>query len=215
MKKLLSIILSAFMLFTLGACAGNTQNNSVNQTDKPAAEAVKESDEASDKNDTVDGEKALVAYFSNTGNTEGMAEYIAEIIGGDLFEIVPEEPYTDEDLNYNDSSSRSSLEMNDPSSRPAISSVVEDMEQYNTIYIGYPIWWGDAPRIISTFLESYDFSGKNIIPFCTSASSGIGTSAENLQSLTADAEWYDGRRFAASASKNDVEAWIDNLNLIK
>ena len=116
MKKLLSIILSAFMLFALGACAGTTQNDGASQTNEPTAEAIG----ASNENDAADRKKTLVAYFSNTGNTEGIAEYIAEIIGGDLFEIVPEDPYTDEDLDYNDSSSRSSLEMNDPSSRPAI-----------------------------------------------------------------------------------------------
>lgn len=164
--------------------------------------------------DPMPGEhKILVAYFSATNTTEKIAGYIAEELPADLYEIVPEIPYTLADLNYGDSSSRTSIEMNDPNARPAISGSIEDMGQYDTVFLGYPIWWGEAPRIISTFLESYDFSGKTIIPFCTSASSGIGSSATNLHSLTNGADWRDGRRFGSGATQDDMVAWVNSLGL--
>lgn len=157
--------------------------------------------------------KILVAYFSATNTTEKIAGYIADELPADLYEIVPEIPYTSADLNYGDSSSRTSIEMNDPNARPAISGSVENMGQYETVFLGFPIWWGKAPRIISTFLESYDFTGKTIIPFCTSASSGIGSSAKNLHNLTNGAKWHDGRRFGGSASRSNVAAWAKNIDL--
>lgn len=159
------------------------------------------------------GNHVLVAYFSATNTTEKIAGYIADGLNADLYEIVPEVPYTSADLNYNNSSSRTTIEMNDPDSRPAISGSVSDMRQYDVVFIGYPIWWGEAPRIISTFLESYDFSGKKVIPFCTSGSSGIGSSASNLHSLADRAEWLSGRRFGSSASRNDMIEWVNSLGL--
>ena len=131
----------------------------------------------------------------------------------DLYEIIPQIPYTDEDLNYGDDSSRTSLELNDPSARPAISGNIENMDEYDVVFIGYPIWWGEAPRIINTFLESYDFSGKTIIPFCTSGSSGIGSSAQEIQNSTENAVWMDGHRFGAGATESDVRSWIDGLEV--
>ena len=159
------------------------------------------------------GKKVLIAYFSATNNTENIANHLNEILDADLYEIVPEQPYTADDLNYNDSSSRSSQEMNDPDSRPVISGSVENMEQYDVIFLGYPIWWGEAPRIINTFLESYDLSGKTIAPFCTSASSPLGSSATKLQDLTGSATWLEGQRFSGGASVSDVQSWVDSLNL--
>ncbi len=153
----------------------------------------------------------LVAYFSCTGNTEKIAGYISEITGGEKYEIMPEQPYTEEDLNYGSSSSRTAAENSDPHARPAISGSVENMEKYDVVYLGYPIWYGSAPKIIYTFLESYDFSGKTIIPFCTSASSSIGSSAKNLHSLAASAIWNDGKRFPINAAKGEVETWINGL----
>ncbi len=153
--------------------------------------------------------KTLVVYFSNTGNTKTIAEYISEELGADLFEIIPAVPYTSADLDYNDSSSRSTIEQNDSSSRPEIANTVENMEQYDTIYLGYPIWWGRAPQIMSTFLESYDFDGKTIVPFCTSASSGIGSSDTNLHGLTSPGtNWLAGRRFSGGASRDVVAEWL-------
>lgn len=155
--------------------------------------------------------KTLVVYFSCTGTTELVAEYITEILGADSYQIVPEDPYTEADLAYY-TNGRADQEQNDPDVRPAISGGVENMDEYDTIILGYPIWHGQAPRIISTFLESYDFSGKTIVPFCTSHSSGIGSSADNLHVLCADSTlWMEGRRFEAGTSKKNnrgMALWI-------
>ena len=157
--------------------------------------------------------RVLVAYFSATNTTKPLAEYIADGLDADLYEIVPETPYTSADLNYNNSSSRATVEMNDPNARPAISGNVSNMEQYDIIFIGYPIWWGQAPRIVSTFFESYDFSGKTIVPFCTSGSSGIGSSATNLHSLTYGAHWVNGQRFGGGTSRSTMIQWVNGLGL--
>lgn len=152
----------------------------------------------------------LVAYFSCTGTTRPLAEYAAEYLKADLYEIRPEEPYTSADLNYSNSSSRTTREQNDPQARPAISGKVENMAQYRTVVLAYPIWWGQAPKIISTFLESYDFAGKTIVPFCTSGSSPIGSSASNLHSLTdSSARWKSGRRFAGGTSRETIIQWLN------
>ena len=131
-----------------------------------------------------EGADVLVAYFSATGNTENIAEHLVSILDADLYEIVPQVPYTFEDLDYSNSDCRANREQNDPTARPAISGGVEDLEDYEVIFLGYPIWWGDAPKIIPTFLETYDFDGKTIVPFCTSGSSSIGSSADDLDALT-------------------------------
>ena len=155
----------------------------------------------------------LVVYFSATGTTKGIAEKLADGIDADIYEIVPEIPYTDADLDYHDNKSRSTIEMNDASARPAILGLIESIEQYDTIFIGYPIWWGEAPRIMCTFVESLDFSGKTIVPFCTSASSGVGSSATNLEKLTSGANWLAGKRFSGSESADTVMDWVNGLNL--
>lgn len=157
---------------------------------------------------------ALVVYFSCTGNTAQIAEMIAGHMDADLYAIVPEIPYTAEDLNYGNASSRANAEQNDPLSRPAISGEMAPIAEYDTIFLGYPIWWGKAPKIISTFLESHDFSGKTIVPFCTSGSSGIGSSDVNLHGLCTDTtRWLPGTRFPASASPENVGAWLDGLGI--
>ncbi|MDE5575761.1 MAG: flavodoxin [Oscillospiraceae bacterium] len=161
----------------------------------------------------VQESKILVAYFSATNTTKGVAEHIANGLNADIYEIVPETPYTAADLNYNDSKSRSTIEMNDPNARPAISGSVENMGQYDIIFIGYPIWWGEAPRIVSTFMESYDFSGKTIVPFCTSGGSGMGSSAKNLEKLTSGAEWLTGKRLNGGDSQDTVMKWVNSLEL--
>ena len=156
---------------------------------------------------------AIVAYFSATNTTERIAEHIGSILNGTLYEITPEQPYTSADLNYNDSDSRSIREQRDAAARPAISGSVENMEQYDIVFLGYPIWNGQAPKIISTFLESHDLSGKTIVPFCTSHSSGIGSSAANLHTLATDANWLNGSRFAEGTDCSTVETWVNGLNL--
>ncbi len=138
-------------------------------------------------------DKVLVAVFSSSGVTKRVGQEIARISGGDFFEIVPEEKYTNADLNYMNSRSRSSVEMKDPASRPEIAGNVADMDSYDTVIIGYPIWWGLAPRIIETFLESYDFSGKAIVPFCTSGGSGVGRSDSALhKNVSGNVKWAQG-----------------------
>jgi len=172
--------------------------------------------EPADTENEISGEdqKVLVAYFSATGNTKALAEYAADALGADLYEIVPEEPYTEEDLNYNDPSTRATVEQNDKNARPAISGSVENMEQYEIVFLAFPIWWGEEPRIMDTFVESYDFSGKTVIPFCTSGSSGLGSSGSNLQGLSSgDATWLDGERLGSSSSREDMVDWINGLGL--
>lgn len=154
--------------------------------------------------------KTLVVYFSRTGNTKPLAQYASEILGADIFEIEAAVPYTDADIAYY-TNCRADQEQNDPTARPEISGYVESMDSYSTIILAYPIWHGQAPKIIYTFLESYDFSGKTIIPFCTSASSGIGSSASNLHSLAPDAIWEDGRRFPAGTTKETIAEWLSEF----
>ena len=151
--------------------------------------------------------KALVAYFSASGVTKKLSENLAGAIGADLFEIVPETLYTDDDLNWRDKNSRSSVEMNDRSCRPAISSKVENMAQYDVVFIGFPVWWYREPSIIDTFAESYDFGGKTIVPFATSGTSGIGESGKNIGELAKDAHVFDGKRFKANASAEELKDW--------
>ena len=154
----------------------------------------------------------LVAYFSNTGTTEKIAKQIVDITGADIYKIEASEPYTEADLQYY-TNGRADKEQADPNARPAIADNISNMEQYDTVFLGYPIWHGQAPKIIYTFLESYDFSGKTIIPFCTSHSSGIGSSDTNLHSLAESAEWISGRRFSGSASQTEISQWVDSLDL--
>ena len=155
--------------------------------------------------------KILVAYFSASGETERLAKTVAEAAGGDLFEIEPAERYTAADLNWNDKRSRSTIEMNDAASRPAIAGRVANMEQYDTVFVGFPIWWYQAPRIIETFLESYDFSGKTVIPFATSGGSGMGRSAELLAPSCPGAKLDSGKRLSSRESAASVKAWIAQL----
>ena len=198
------------MVLSLAACTGGNEPADNGGNTEPSQSHT---EEAIAPNTTPAGSKILVAYFSATNNTEGVAQQLANGLGADLYEITPEKPYTDEDLAYGNSNSRSSVEMNDPAARPAISGSVENMEQYDVVFIGYPIWWGEAPQIISTFIESYDFSGKTIVAFCTSASSGFGNSDSALRSAAKGAKWLDGHRFAAGASADEVMAWANGLGI--
>ena len=159
--------------------------------------------------------KNLVAVFSARGSTKWVAEKLANVVEGDLYEIEPEEPYTAEDLDWTNPKSRSSIEMKENRSfRPPIKGEEENIENYDTIYLGFPIWWYVAPTIVNTFLESYDFSGKTIIPFATSGSSGMGNTVNELKpSCSDDAIFIDGKRFPSSVSEDELKSWIDNLNI--
>ena len=151
--------------------------------------------------------KKLVAYFSASGTTAKVAKKMAEAIGADLFEIKPEKPYTGADLNWQNKNSRSSVEMNDRSSRPAIAVKAADMPQYDVVFVGFPVWWYREPSIIDTFMESYDFAGKTVIPFATSGGSGLGDSAANMQKLAKGAKVVNGKCFSGSASAEELKAW--------
>lgn len=151
--------------------------------------------------------KVLIAYFSASGVTKKLAATLAEATGGDLFEIVPAEPYTKSDLNWMNPKSRSSVEMKDRSSRPAIASKIDNMSSYDAVFVGFPVWWYREPSIIDTFAEEYDFNGKTIIPFATSGSSGIGPSGENIAALAKGAKVFPGERFKASASVDEMRSW--------
>ena len=155
----------------------------------------------------------LVIYFSRTGNTEKIAEYLIDITNADSYVIEAAVPYSDADIKYQDDNCRANKEQNDKSVRPEIANPIASIDSHDTIFLGYPIWWGQEPRIIDTFLESYDFSDKTVIPFCTSASSGIATSEKNIKALVPIGNQLEGRRFSASATKEDVKAWYDTLPL--
>ena len=157
--------------------------------------------------------KSLVAYFSASGVTAKLAKALAAAVGGDLHEIQPVHPYTAADLDWMDKSSRSSVEMNDKSCRPAIANKVSNMEEYDIVYIGFPIWWYVAPRIVQTFLEAYDLKGKTVVPFATSGSSGMGNTNEELEPSCPGAVLKEGRRFKASAGEEELKGWIKGLGL--
>lgn len=163
--------------------------------------------------DTPTDGDTLVVYFSRTGNTEKIAEYLIEIADADSYVIEAAVPYTDEDIRYQDDSCRASQEQNDKTVRPEIANPIASIDDYDTIFLGYPIWWGEEPRIIDTFLESYDFSDKTVIPFCTSGSSGISTSEKNISELVPICNQLAGKRFSASATKDDVKEWYETLEL--
>ena len=159
-------------------------------------------------------QKTLVAYFSCTGFTKKVAQSLSEVVEGELYEITPAIPYTPSDLNWKDSNSRSSIEMKNKSSRPAISGKIDDFDSFNVVFVGFPIWWYIAPTIINTFLESYDFSDKTVIPFCTSGSSGVGETDRYLQSsCSKQTKWHPAKRFPTNVDKNTLSLWVNSLNL--
>lgn len=156
-----------------------------------------------------------MVYYSATGNTEQVANYIADAAGGDLFELEPAEPYTDDDLNWTDDNSRVSQEHEDESLRDVelVSTTVDNWESYDTVFIGYPIWWGIAAWPVDSFVENNDFTGKTVIPFATSASSGMGESGQLLEEMAGTGEWQEGERFRSGADEADVQEWVNGLGL--
>lgn len=223
MKKIISLLLMLSICVLCVSCGTkneSTKNKIANDTEADLENSKVESKITENASQTTEsaasaesstGNNTLVVYFSVTGNTKSIAESIADGLQADIYEIVPKEPYTEADLDYNDNNSRSTLEMNDSSARPEISGTIENFEQYNTIFLGYPIWWGEAPRILDTFVESYDFTGKTIIPFCTSASSVIGSSADTLKNLAESGNWLEGKRFNGGVSKDKVMEWANQF----
>ena len=157
----------------------------------------------------------LITYFSVTNNTKKLANYAKEHLSCETFEIVPEQAYTSQDINYNNSDCRANKEQQDDSARPAIKNKLDDLSKFDTIILGFPIWWGQAPKIMYTFIESYNFEGKTILPFCTSGSSPIRSSATNLSKSAPKANWLEGKRFASSTSKEEIGKWLDDIIEVK
>lgn len=219
MKKLTALFLSLAMVVGLAACSSGAPSSSESSAPETSVpQATSESDETSSvgsENTDADTSKTLVVYFSASGNTEEAANYIAQITGGDLFELKPAAPYTNDDLNWTDDNSRVSQEYYDESLRDVelTSDTVENWDSYDTVLIGYPIWWGIAAWPVNTFVKANDFTGKTVIPFCTSASSGLGQSGDLLAELAGTGDWQDGQRFRSSVSEADVQEWLDGLNL--
>ena len=238
MKKTILILIAALLILCLAAC-GNPEKTEPAETKAPAESAAEvasgkstpmpenaengapestEAPEAFGKPESVpspdsteEHSDTLVVYFSATGTTKGVAEKIAAITDADLYEITAAEPYSADDLNYNDRNSRSTKEQNDKSARPEIGSESLDLSGYTTVFIGFPIWWGEEPRIMDTFAESCSFDGITVIPFCTSSSSGIGRSGPNMEALAGSGTWLDGKRFSGSVSEADLRSWIEGL----
>ena len=217
MKKIIALLTALVLILAFAGCAaGNTGSRSQAETKAEeatnAVETIKESDAtAASKNDTGSS-KTLVVYFSATGTTKGVAEQIASATGAETYEITAAQKYTEDDLNWHDQNSRTTKEQNDKTVRPEIGSEKINLDGYDTIFIGFPIWWGEEPRIMDTFVESYDFNGKTMIPFCTSGGSGIGSSGDNLKANAGSGNWLEGERLSSSS---DIEGWIKGLNLAK
>lgn len=224
-KRLLSCVLAGSLALALAACtqqsAGGSSagNQSTDQSADQSREVVSSAAQsaAGSGTDTSGTERGnvLVVYYSATGNTESVAGYIAQATGGDLFEITPAEPYTDEDLNWSDENSRVTREHEDESLRDVelTATTVENWDSYDTVFLGYPIWWGIAAWPVDTFVEANDFTGKTVIPFCTSSSSGLGESGQLLADLAGTGDWQEGQRFRSSASQEDVTQWVNSLGL--
>ena len=224
MKKVFCILMIIAVLLCFSACSSSlqassgerstteTSSRSTEQTSTAAQETQSTAETTPEPSTPKNEPKALVAYFSCTGNTKSVAEKIVQLTGADLYEIVPAVPYTAEDLNYNNDSCRANREMDDPSARPAIGSNAVEISVYDTVFIGYPIWWGTMPRIINTFLDTYDLSGKTVMPFCTSGSTGVSKSVSDIRAQEPAADVRDGLR-ASGSSDSRIDEWISRNGL--
>ena len=225
MKKLTALLLSVVLVLGLAACgsankpaSSTTQPETSAPTEQPTTEPSESSSTApaeSEPETQPETGKTLVVYYSASGNTERVAKDIAEAAGADLFEIVPTEVYTSEDLNWTNPDSRVSREHDDESLRdvPLTTTEVPDWDSYDTVFIGYPIWWGIAAWPVDTFVKNNDFTGKTVIPFATSSSSGMGQSGSLLADMAGTGEWQEGQRFSSGVSSDDVQSWVNGLGL--
>ncbi len=202
MKKHIAWLLGMILVFCLAAC-----------TSSPAGNTSTAENVSANSSETAAEDRVLVVFFSATGNTEAAAQYIAELTGGDLFELEPVEPYTDADLDWTDSGSRVVYEHENPEEQAVEleATTVDDWDSYSTVYIGYPIWWGQAAWPVNAFIEVNDFTGKTVIPFCTSSSSGLGQSGELLAEMAGTGDWQEGVRFSSNVSEEDVQSWLESL----
>lgn len=220
-KKIAAVLLTCIMAIGLTAgCGASNTNQSASNNDSQSTSTNQSGNEEADTNsenttDTTGNGKTLVVYYSASGNTKDVAEKIAKITEADLFEIEPVEPYTDDDLDWTDDDSRVSREHDDESLRDVklVSTTVDNWDSYDTVYIGYPIWWGIAAWPVDNFVKENDFTGKTVIPFCTAATSGIGDSGNLLEEMTGTGDWKEGERFHGGASESDISSWIDSLGL--
>lgn len=219
MKKGIAAILSLVMALSLAAC-GSTQATPTEVSAPKPVETTASVEDASTETETVapeteEGGKTLVVYYSASGNTERVAQTIADTTGGDLFELTPVQPYTGNDLDWTDGNSRVSVEHDNPEQRyvELTQTSVENWDEYDTVFIGYPIWWGIAAWPVNEFVANNDFTGKTVIPFATSSSSGLGESGELLSQMAGTGNWQEGARFRSGASAEDVSAWVRNLGL--
>lgn len=218
-RQFLQVAGASAAALLLASCSGNSASSvSSSSAASSAASSVAASSAAASSEAastvTTTG-KTLVVYFSATGTTEGVAQAIADTVGADLFKVVPSDPYTSDDLNWTNNDSRVSREHNDEGLRAVAleSTDVDGWDDYDTVFIGYPIWWGIAAWPMSSFVSANDFSGKNVVPFCTSLSSGIGQSGELLAELAGTGSWLDGQRFSRGSSEADIASWVNGLNL--
>lgn len=211
MKKIVSLFMVFALAMAFTACSSNSEDTT--QTTDTTAQSTTQAD--AENTTGTQGGKTLVVYYSATGNTEEAANYIAEATGGDLFELVPVDPYTDADLDWTDSNSRVTREHENPDERDVelTQTTVDNWDAYDTVFIGYPIWWGIAAWPVDSFVESNDFTGKTVIPFCTSSSSGLGESGDLLEEAAGTGNWIEGERFRSGVSQSDVQDWVDSLDL--
>lgn len=216
MKKLMVLLLSFVLVFGLAAC-GQSQNSNDSASSEASSSENTTTASTEDTSDQTEGtgSKTLVVYYSATGNTESVANTIAEETGGDLFELEPADPYTDADLDWTDDDSRVSQEYENEDQRDVelVSATVDNWDEYDTVFIGYPIWWGIAAWPVNEFVETNDFTDKTVIPFCTSSSSGLGESGELLEEMAGTGNWQEGERFSSGVSSDEVSTWISGLNL--
>ena len=214
-RQFLQVAGASAAALLLASCSGNSVS-SVSSSSVASSEAVSSAAASSEATSTVTTTgKTLVVYFSATGTTQSVAQTIADTVGADLFEVVPSDPYTSDDLNWTNNDSRVSREHNDEGLRAVAleSTDVDGWDDYDTVFIGYPIWWGIAAWPMSSFVAVNDFTGKTVIPFCTSVSSGIGQSGELLAELVDAGTWLDGQRFFSSTTADDIQSWLDTLGL--
>ena len=216
LKNILAVFLVLTLMMTFCSCGARPQpapeDNGVEtaETDKGSEEPASHADTGEEEASEENGTDVLVVVFSATGNTKRVAEKIAALTGADLREIVSAQAYTSEDLNYGDKGSRTTKEQNDPDARPEIAEEIS-LDGYAVVYLGYPIWFAQAPRILSTFVESRDFTGITVIPFCTSGSSDIGTSDDTLAEQAGTGTWLEGKRFPGTVTEDELSAWIDEI----
>ena len=211
---IIAIILAACAIFWF--ISSNKKLESTNNSNNSSNTNITENKNSSqtqeeNNNENTSDKKIAIIYFSATGNTEKVAEYIKDVTDGNLIEIVPKEKYTDNDLNYGNDNSRANKEQNDSNARPEIKNDI-NTDNYDIIFLGYPIWWGDVPKIILTFLDNHNLNGKTIIPFCTSGSTGISGSLNTLKKYNKDINWIDGKRFSSSSSQDEISSWVNSLN---